>query len=123
MIRGKAIELWGTEYTVLNYSEKAKTRRILVSHNKCGFKYTVNLWNFLHGQGCPHCKASHGEKKVRDYLIKNQFYFREQYPIHTNGTILKLDFYLEEPCGKFAIEYNGIQHYRPVDFFNGEIGY
>lgn len=126
MIIEKAQELWGTEYSILDIlqaTNKNGSKRILVSHNKCGFKYEVNLWNFLHGQGCPRCKSSHGERRVRNYLIKNKFYFQEQYPITINNTILKLDFYLEESDNKFAIEYNGIQHYQPVDFFNGAAGY
>ena len=126
MIYEKALELWGTEYSYLN-TEKLKnpngSKRITVCHNKCGFKYNVNLWNFLHGQGCPKCKSSHGERKVRRYLEQHNFHFQEQYPIFINNTCLKFDFYLEEDTKKFAIEYNGIQHYKPVEYFNGETGF
>lgn len=126
MIREKTSELWGTEYTILDISKlknKNGSKRIVVAHEKCGFKYDVSLWNFLHGQGCPKCKKSHGEKQVRNYLITYGFNFQEQYPIFTHNTCLKLDFYLEENNQKFAIEYNGIQHYQPVDFFGGEDGF
>ena len=125
IILEKANELWGTEYTVLDCSKitnKNGSKRILVSHNSCGFKYEVSLWNFLHGQGCPRCRASHGERKLREYLKKYNFYFQEQYAIRINESYLRFDFYLEENGKKFAIEYNGIQHYKPVSFFNGEEG-
>lgn len=126
MILAKSQELWGSEYTVLDTTTLKNpngSKRIIVEHNKCGFKYNVNLWNFLHGQGCPHCRASHGEKKVRDYLIAHNFVFQEQYVVPVNNSYLRFDFYLEENQHKFVIEYNGIQHYQPVEFFNGQLGF
>lgn len=129
MIKIQAQELWGDEYSVLQVKDVArqkgnKSRRIIVCHNKCGFKYTVNQYHFMHGQGCPRCKKSHGEWKIRKYLQTRNFVFQEQYLIKTKaGRNLKLDFYLEEDNKKYAIEYNGIQHYQPVDWFNGVQGF
>lgn len=127
MLLQKSQELWGTEYSILDCNSlknKNGSRRIIVSHNTCGFKYSVSAYNFLHGQGCPKCKKSHGEKKVRDYLTKYGFIFQEQFTIYTQThQYLKLDFYLEQNNGKFAIEYNGIQHYQPVGYFGGEQGF
>lgn len=128
MLKTEAFELWGNEYTVLNCTtitrNKNGSKRILVCHNKCGFKYEVGLYNFLHGQGCPKCRASRGEWKVRNYLQKHNFVFQEQYVINPkDNQYLKLDFYLEQNGKKYAIEYNGIQHYQPIDWFNGEIGF
>lgn len=126
IIKEKAYELWGTEYTYLNIDNLKNlngSKRVIVCHNKCGFKYSVSLWNFLHGQGCPKCKSSHGEKKVRDYLSNHNFQFQEQYTIRVENTYLKLDFFLEENGKKYAIEYNGIQHYQPIEYFEGESGF
>lgn len=126
IIKEKAYELWGTEYTYLNTDNLKNSngsKRVIVCHNKCGFKYSVSLWNFLHGQGCPKCRSSHGEKKVRDYLLNHHFQFQEQYTIQVENTYLKLDFFLEENGKKYAIEYNGIQHYQPIEYFDGEIGF
>lgn len=128
MIKTKAYELWGTEYSFLRLDEKKNkngSSRVVICHNKCGFKYNTSLWNFLHGQGCPRCKASHGERKVRNYLTKYSLIYQEQKSIEVGNTYLKLDFYLEDLSTnkKFAIEYNGIQHYQPVDYFGGQKGY
>lgn len=129
MILDKVKELWGDQYSVLQITgiqrEKAnKSRRILVCHNKCGFKYSVNYHHFMHGQGCPRCKKSHGEQRVRRYLEAHNFHFLEQYVIHTtSGRYLRLDFYLEQNNKRYAIEYNGIQHYQPIKWFNGQQGY
>lgn len=126
MIKEKVFEMWGTEFSFLSIDKiknKNGSKRVLVKHNKCGFSYSVSLYNFLHGQGCPKCRKSHGGKKVRDYLNKHSFSFLEQKAIFTNNTCLKLDFYLEENNKKIAIEYNGIQHYKPVEYFGGEKEY
>lgn len=129
MIKAQAQELWGSEYSVLQVlnipREKGnKSRRILVCHNKCGFKYFVNQYHFMHGQGCPHCRTSHGEWKIKKYLDTHGFTYQQQYPIKTDsGRTLKLDFYLEEGARKYAIEYNGIQHYQPIEWFDGEEGF
>lgn len=125
MIEDKAKDLWGTEYSFLGTSanrNKNQSKRVIVKHNKCGFKYEVSLWNFLHGQGCPRCKASHGERKVRKYLDSHNFIYQEQKSIAVENTYLKLDFYLENNGKKYAVEYNGIQHYKSVEYFNGEEG-
>lgn len=127
MIKEKAYEMWGTEFTFLSIDSlknKNGSKRVLIKHNKCGFSYSVSLYSFLHGQGCPKCKSSHGELKVRKYLMENNFTFIEQKSIKANSIKkLRLDFYLEVGEKKFAIEYNGKQHYEPVDFFGGEEAY
>lgn len=127
-IVGKVKERWGDEYVVLQSSKIKKDtrgrRRVLVKHNKCGFVYAVDLWKLLNETGCPKCRASRGEKKVRQYLKSRNFTFQEQKSIEANSFgLLFLDFYLEENGQKFAIEYNGKQHYEPVEFFGGEDGY
>ena len=45
------------------------------------------------------------------------FYFLQQYPIDLGKKRLYLDFYL--PYDKIAIECQGIQHFKPRDFFGG----
>lgn len=128
MIVEKVKEKWGNEYTVLQSSKVERgtrgQKRILVKHNKCGFVYATDLWKLLNETGCPKCRSSRGEKKVRQYLETRGFAFQEQKPIDANSFgLLFLDFYLEENGQKFAIEYNGKQHYGPVEFFGGEEGY
>lgn len=120
VINEKTYEKYGLEYSILSFGYKEKkTRRILVKHNICGFIWSTAMHNFLQGHGCPRCKSSLGERKVRKYLEQNGFFFQEQ--VHFTGLAKKtLDFYLEENGKRFAIEYNGQQHYEAVDFFGGE---
>ena len=75
----------------------------------------------LHGSRCPTCKESHGERKIREYLIKNNIEFIPQKEfsklLGTGNQPLTYDFYI--PSKNLLIEFQGEQHYRPVDF-NGK---
>lgn len=66
--------------------------------------------------GCPICKLPKGELKLRDILIKLNIEFQQQYVI--KGSIYKYDFYL--PKLNILLEYDGEQHFRPVEAFGGE---
>lgn len=80
----------------------------------------------LHGQGCPKCKSSKGEKEIENFLLSKGINFLQQWEIPIDISINKtgkayLDFYL--PDYNLAIEYNGKQHYTPVKYFGGELRY
>ena len=74
----------------------------------------------LRGAGCPKCYRSHGETKIAKLLSEKNVIYKEQHKVHSNNRIYKIDFYIEYNNKKYAIEYNGIQHYEPVDYFGGE---
>lgn len=73
----------------------------------------------LMGQGCPICKASSLENKVRKILSENKIEFNEQKKFKwlKNKQLLTLDFFL--PQYNIAIECQGEQHYKPIKFFGG----
>lgn len=78
--------------------------------------------NHLQKHGCPKCNSSKGELFVEKYLIKNKIVFQKQYRIDIPITInpsgqAYIDFYL--PDYNTFIEYNGRQHYIPLDYFGG----
>lgn len=77
--------------------------------------------NHLNGAGCPACKESFGEKKIAEYLLLNNIYFQRQVSFNAlkgDKNLLKFDFYL--PKHKLLIEYDGIQHYKAIDYFGGK---
>lgn len=78
------------------------------------FKQTPH--QHLRGCGCPKCKTSNLEKKVIKFLDNNNIeYIHQASKAHLNWLgQQRLDFYL--PNEKIAIECNGVQHYKPVDF-------
>lgn len=78
--------------------------------------------NHLQKHGCPKCNTSKGELFIEEYLTKQNIVFKKQYCIDIPTTInpsgyAYIDFYL--PDYNVFIEYNGRQHYIPIDYFGG----
>ena len=73
----------------------------------------------LQGSGCVNCNESRGEKSVAKYLDKNNISYYRQHKFSDCKNIFQLpfDFYL--PKYRTAIEFDGIQHYEPMEFFGG----
>lgn len=69
--------------------------------------------------GCPRCNESKGENEIRSILDLNKIKYINQYkfPDCKNKNELPFDFYL--PDSNTCIEFNGIQHYKPVLYFGG----
>lgn len=79
--------------------------------------------------GCPVCNESHGEKRIHDYLVSNGLQFIPQYIFPDRciqeGHPLKDDFALiDSDQNVYAtIEFHGIQHYVPIEYYGGSEGY
>jgi hypothetical protein len=80
------------------------------------------------GKRCPFDNESKGETMVRVYLEKNNIPFKQYHKLkgcfsEINGRciLLTFDFYLPEQNA--VIEYDGEQHYKPVERFGGEPTY
>ena len=91
--------------------------------NKCGYTWYKSLVNL---RFCPNCekeKMYKGEHIIFDILQEEGIDFETQkrYDDCRNIRALPFDFYL--PKYNTCIEYNGVQHYRPVDYFGGEDSY
>ena len=85
---------------ICNKSWKTKPNYII--HMKCG---------------CPYCNFSKGEKQIYKFLDKLCIRYEKQKIININNKEYRFDFYL--PDINIFIEYDGIQHYEPVDYFGG----
>ena len=71
----------------------------------------------LMGEGCPECKKSRLETKIKSLLVENNISFNEQKKFEWLGK-QSLDFYL--PKYNIAIECQGIQHFKPIERFGGK---
>lgn len=102
------------DYSLTNY-KNAKTKVKIICPIHGVFEQTPN--NHLNNQGCPKCNSSKGEIAIREILKENNILFEEQKRFKK---LIKFpfDFYL--PKKNLLIEYNGIQHYKAIDFFGGE---
>lgn len=107
------------DYELLDEYKNAYTK-VTLKHKSCGFIYKVTPHNYLTGKRCPRCSRmeSKGEKEVQAFLDKNNIKYIKEYPVAIDGHNLRFDFYLPE-INKY-IEYQGEQHYHPIDYFGGE---
>lgn len=76
--------------------------------------------NHLQGKGCPICKESNGERKIALFLENNNIEFIRQKKFNDCFFKEKLSFDFYLPNIDIAIEYDGIQHFKPVKIFGGE---
>lgn len=111
----------GDEY-IFNFKEYINTdTKMHFTHKKCGYNFLAAPRDLLRYKGfCPCCNfhKSHGEAEVETVLKKSNIIFQRQYRVTIEDHTYRFDFYL--PFLKTAIEYNGIQHYYPVEHFGGQ---
>lgn len=97
---------------------------ILVRHKTCGHEWKVKPYNFMRrGTGCPQCKESKGERRISVFFDYSFYKYERQYKIDECRQKLALPFdfaIFHENKLICLIEYQGIQHYKPVDLFGGE---
>lgn len=74
----------------------------------------------LGGCGCPLCNISKGETEISDILKYHNINHNHQHRFKNcrNKRPLPFDFYL--PGLNTCIEYDGIQHFEPVEYFGGD---
>jgi len=109
------------DYSLVRYENSNK--KIKIKCNKCNNIFEQRASNHLSGIGCPICKESKGEKKIRKFLNEKHVLFEQQKKFKKCINILPLpfDFYLPEY--NICIEYDGEQHYEIINFFGGETGF
>lgn len=73
--------------------------------------------------GCPRCKVSKGEKAISSILNSLDVLYTPQKTFDDCKYKRKLpfDFYIESE--NLLIEYDGLQHSKPIDYFGGEEAY
>lgn len=81
-----------------------------------GHRWKASPSHTLRGTGCPKCQETKGEKSVRLWLEEHnfQYVYQKTFCDCRDKKVLPFDFYL--PDYNILIEYDGQQHYEPVDF-------
>jgi len=101
------------DYSLCEYiNPKIKVKIICPKHGV--FKQTPN--SHLNGCGCPICCSSKGEQQIAKYLNLNKIKFvrEKRFNECKNKYKLPFDFYLPE--NNILIEFDGVQHSKPVNF-------
>ena len=98
-------------------------KKVTIKCNTCGESFEQRPNDFLRGFGCPNCNASYGESTIKVFLEKYKINFIKQYAINNENLFctnkkIYVDFYL--PDHNTFIEFNGNQHYKPIEFWGGE---
>jgi very-short-patch-repair endonuclease len=73
-------------------------------------------------QGCPKCQISKGEKIIKSFLLEHNISFIEQKRFKdcinpSTNRILPFDFFI--PSLNLCIEFDGEQHFSPIERFGG----
>lgn|SRR5574344_1245565 len=126
--RRKSKEQFVKELSDINSSVLALTPYISIKEKitckckKCGEVWDTTPDYLLRGFGCKKCNISIGENLIYDWLSKHNIDF----DIHrtfdglrgVNNGLLNYDFYISS--WNMLIEFQGIQHYQPVEYFGGK---
>ena len=121
----KARKKYGNKYDYSKVEYINRNTKILIKCKKHNIEFFQTPVNHLSGWfGCPHCgyknsKITKGEYLIKEYLDNNDidYVFQKRFNDCKNQKTLRFDFWL--PKHKIIIEYDGKQHYEPINFFGG----
>lgn len=112
----------GGEYSLIGNFVTTR-KKVSIRHNTCGniFRPTPN--NFTEkGSRCPSCTVSKGEELIRDWLVTEEIDFQSQarFAECKDKSTLPFDFAVyDNGTLKCLIEYDGEQHYKPIEAWGG----
>lgn len=110
------------DYSKVDY--KGAFIPVTIICNKCGNEFQQSPNHHLHGQGCPNCKLK-SQNKLYEKLLKSFPNIEIIFETKPNSIkwlgLQRFDIYF--PKYNIAVEYNGIQHYIPIEHFGGEINF
>lgn len=103
------------DYSKVVYHSGAE--KVCIICHKHGYFYQLAS-EHLKGHGCCKCSSSFGEKAIIEWLTKNNIVYKRQHTYSDlrglRGKNLRFDFYV--PHRNLLIEFDGIQHFKPVCF-------
>ena len=105
------------DYSLVEYIHSNKKVKIICPIHG---EFEQNAGAHMRGVGCLDCNASKGEKEIRLFLERNNIIFNTQHTFENckNERYLPFDFYI--PNINTCIEYDGLQHFKPIEYFGGE---
>lgn len=114
-------KIHGDRYDYSKTKYKGCNENISIICKKHGL-FKQDARNHKRGFGCQKCRASLGERAIALFLNENGIDFIEQKTfeglVGTGGRSLRYDFFI--PHKNILIEFDGRQHFEPLDAFGGE---
>lgn len=116
-IKRQGCQLLSTEYI------NNRTKLLILCENN--HEFDMPFGSFRDGQRCPRCNESKGEKRIGEYLTSQRAVFQPQFTFDDcrgKKRPLPFDFAVFGKDGElsFIIEYDGGQHFEPIEHFGGE---
>ena len=116
----KAKNRHGDKYDYSKTKYTNSRSKVIITCKKHGdFSQKAESHIRVNGRGCPNCQTSNGENIVEEYLNKFNFVYEKQkcFDECKNILCLPFDFYLSD--NNICVEYDGLQHFEPVERFGG----
>lgn len=112
-----------SNYKLLSENYKNTNLKLSFECDK-GHCFNMSFSDFKNeGSRCPSCKLSKGEKEIRELFIEYRINYKEQYSFVdcVNVYPLPFDFAVFNEKNELIgiVEYDGIQHFEPVEYFGG----
>jgi very-short-patch-repair endonuclease len=105
------------DYSLVEYDNvDSKVKIICPEHGI----FKQSPYTHMKGVGCPICNSSKGEIKIKKWLDDNNIKYIQQYRFNDCRNILPLSFDFYLPDYNICIEYDGIQHFKPISIFGGD---
>lgn len=121
---------YGNEYTLLSDEVKNNRDVIIILHNVCKKEFETTSNRIINiNITCSHCKpsGSKGEMEIGRLLKQNSINFIREYTFDDcrHKSILFFDFAIFDHNDSLIglIEFDGKQHFEPIDFFGGLEGF
>lgn len=115
----KAREVHGDkyDYSLVEYKNNKDNVKIICPMHGVFKQNLIN--HIINGHNCTLCRESSNEAKIHMLLDDMDINFLREYRFNDCRDIrpLPFDFYLEQY--NMCIEYDGLQHFKAIDFFGG----
>lgn len=86
------------------------------------YEWKAEIKSRNNGAGCPQLSQSSGEQYIMEYLLNRNIQYTQQKKFKdlkgTGEGLLSYDFHINNT--NILIEYQGMQHYEPVEHYGGE---
>lgn len=109
-----------TKEQYLSANKQGSKRLFIIEHPLLDEPWVTTMANFTKCASSYLNKTgmSYGELSIYSILSYNKLHFEYQHSVIINGRLHKFDFYLPEY--KLYVEYDGIQHYQPIESWGGD---
>lgn len=116
-------EIGQGEYELVSEYKHSK-QHVQMKHLVCNEVFPVRPDIFSNGSRCPKCRKSKGELMIESILKGMDISYTTQVRFDDCRRVypLPFDFGIVDKDGRvvFLIEYDGLQHFNPVDYFGGK---